>query len=276
MIREDSLRVTSAAPVLTSGALWFLGAVFALLIAVQGRGVAAEAQPLSQAPESAAQEPAKKKYTLEITTEGITEISLEAEDVMLAQVAADLSRHLKARVIVGPGIQGETITMKFTEVVLEPALRLLAPRVYIDYEIRKGAQPSPKGIYLLGYGDPEPSVNAVVQGGSQGLLITGHTEDAGEPSVADALQVHRGDRDRITIISRQEPLAAVVMAIGDALGVPAEVRYDALETVDADIIDRRLDDAIPGISPNIRLYVRVDVNRSTTTPLRIVLVPAEG
>ena len=88
----------------------------------------------------------------------------------MADVAADLSRRLNTRVIVGPTMENETIWVKFSELPLEPALSSLAPRVYIDYEIRQDAQPAPLGIYLLGSVDPEPAINAVVRGSSQGLL----------------------------------------------------------------------------------------------------------
>jgi hypothetical protein len=247
--------------------------VVALLMAIPAAPGAVEAQPPAQASPDEAEERTAQTYTLEIANEGITEISLEADEVKLSQIAADLSRGLRSAVIVGPAIQDETITLRFVEVTLEPALRLLAPRVYVDYEIRHGAPPAPKGIYLLGYGDPEPALNAVIRGASQGILITGHTEDTGEASARDVLQVERTTQDRLTIISRQQPLAAVVMAVAEALGVPAELTYDALEMVDTTIIHRRLEDASPAISPNIRLYLRADVNRSASTPLRLVVVP---
>lgn len=272
MIDEHRLRPAGNTPASRRGSLCCTGLAFTLLLAVQGVSVAADAEPLVQAPQ-AARGPAQKKYTLRVTKEGVTQISLNADGAKLSEIAADLSTRLGTRVVVGPTMEEQTISVQFSELPLEPALSALAPRVYIDYEIRRDREPAAQGIYLFSYGDPEPVLNAVLRGESQGLLITGNTEDTGKPSADDPLQV-RGNKNRLTIISKQQPLAVVAMAIGEVLGVPAEIKYDGPETVDTDIQDTPPEDAIRGVSPNLRLYVRVDVNRSERTLLRIVVVPA--
>ena len=250
-----------------------------LLIAAQGAFLAVDCKPQVQTPSapSGAKPPAKKKYTLRITKEGITGVSLKANKAKLSDIALDLAKRLGAKVMLGPTMEKEAITVEFADLTLEPALRLLAPRVYIDYEIRKDAQPAPMGIYLLGYADPVPAVNAVVQGSSEAMIIEGNTEDTGETSKSesqdDPLQVDLDDNDHLTIKSKKQPLAVVVMTIADVLEVPAEIKYESPEIVDTVIKDTLLEDAIPRLSPNIRLYVRVDLNGSERTPLRLLVVP---
>ena len=252
--------------------------LLAILIAAQGSFLAVTGSPLGQTPppKSAAKQPIKKKYTLRITKEGIIGVSLKADKARLSEIAADLSKRLNAQVKLGPTMEKEAITVEFSDLTLEPALSLLAPRVYVDYEIRKDAPPAPMGIYLLGNTDPEPALNAVVQGSTQSMLIEGNTEDTTEPSAVerqeDPLQVDLDD-DYITIKSKKQPLAAVVLTVAEVLEIPADIRYESNEIVDTEIKDTLLEDAIPRLSPNIRLYVRVDLNRSQRTPLRLTVVP---
>jgi hypothetical protein len=248
--------------------------VFALLAAWQGASTAAAAAaPLSATTQSATANPAQPAYTLLVTArEGVSAVSMTAQGARLADVAADLSRRLNTRVIVGPSMANELIWVKFSESPLEPALSSLAPRVYIDYEIRQDAQPAPMAIYLLGSFDPEPAIDAVVRGASQGFLITGNTEDTTTATPDDPLQVS-GDRNRLTIKSKQQPLATVVAAVADVLGVPFDIKSDGAEIVDTDIRATPAEDALRLLSPSLRLYVRVDVNLFERRLLRLVIAP---
>ncbi|HXM34066.1 MAG TPA: hypothetical protein VN920_02680 [Pyrinomonadaceae bacterium] len=245
----------------------------AFFIAAQGVFLTADGGPQGHTPPSStAKQPAKKKYTLRITKEGITGVSLKADKAKLSEIAVDLSRRLGAKVVLGPTMETEAITVEFADLTLEPAMRLLAPHVYLDYEIQAGAQPALLGILLLGDGDPAPLSNAVVEGSSQAMIIEGNTEDTGERSEDDPLRVDLND-DHLTIKSKKQPLAAVVLTIADVLGVPAEIKYDSNELVDTEIKDMPFEDAITRLSPNIRLYVRADLSRSQRIPLRLSLVP---
>ena len=250
---------------------------FALLIATSGIFLAVDARPQGQTlPQAAAKPVPKKQYTLRITKGDITGVSLKADKAKMSEIAADLSKRLGTHVILGPTMTNEAITLKFADLALEPAMRLLAPRVYIDYEIRANAQPTPLGIFLMGQADPVPAKNAVVRGSSEAILIEGNTEDTGEQAKVQRddhpLQVDLHD-NHLTIRSKKQPLAAVVMTIAEVLHVPAEIRYDSNEIVDTDIKDTLFEDAIARLSPNIRLYVRADLTRSQRTPLRLALVP---
>jgi type II secretory pathway component GspD/PulD (secretin) len=250
---------------------------FALLIATSGAFLTVAARPQGQTlPQSAAKPAPKKKFRLRITKGYITGVSLKADKAKMSEIAADLSKRLGARVILGPTMSKEAITVEFYDLPLEPALRLLAPHVYLDYEIRANAQPTLLAIFLMGQDDLDPAKNAVVQGSSEAMLIEGNTEDTAEESAVqrddDPLQVDLDD-NHLTIKSKKQPLAAVVMTIAEVLGVPAEIKYDSNEIVDTVIKDTPFEDAIARISPNIRLYVRADLTRSQRTPLRLALVP---
>ena len=235
-----------------------------------------DARPQEKPQPNLAKSLVKKKHQLRITKGYLTAVSLKADKVRLSEIAPDLAKRLGTQVILGPGLRKKSITVEFYDLPLEPALRLLAPRVYVDYEIRANAQPMPLAVFLLDEGEPEPDKTAIVQGDSQALLVEGNTEDipeqaAGQPE-DDPLQVEL-DENYLTVKSKKQPMAAVVLTIAEVLGVPAEIKYDSNEIVDTEIKDTPFEDAIVRLSPNIRLYVRADLTRSLRTPLRLKLVP---
>jgi type II secretory pathway component GspD/PulD (secretin) len=249
--------------------------VLVLLAVVSGVCVAFSAAPFESAQGDGGQL-AQKSFTVTGSTKGgITEVSVNAENARLSEIAADLSRALNAPVFVGPTLMNETITAKFSDAPLEPALRSLAPRVLIDYEIRQNAPLVPLGIYLVGFADRDPDLTAVVRGRSQGLLIAGNTEDTGQPSKDDPLQIIY-EKSRLTLRSKQQPLQAVVLAIADTLGVAAEIKYETVEIVNTEIKDSSPEDVLLALSPSVRLYVRVDANLLNRTLLRIVVARPEA
>jgi len=197
-------------------------------------------------------------------------VSIKAKDARLSDVAADLGARLKAKVVVGPGLRDEKITVDIPETMLETALISLAPRVFVDYEMRQDATPVPLGVYLLGPTDPPPASDAVVRGTSMGVMIEGNTEDVPKKPEEDPLRV-TGDRRFLSVMSKKQPLALVARAIGDVLGVPVEIKYDATELIDANLTNGLPEETVTRLSPNIRIYVRVDVNLAEHTPLKLVL-----
>lgn len=245
--------------------------VFALLT-VQRVLAAGDADPRAQNPRTTGGPPVAQTYVLRVTTnDGVTGVSIEAEGARLSEIVRELSRRLNTEGFVGQSLQEERVFLRFADSPLEVALGSLAPRVYIDYEIRQGASPTPKGIYFLGLSDPDPPTDAVVKGPSQGVVIEGNTDDPPKKPEDDPLRVALG-KTGLTIAVKAQPLSLVLRAIGDVLGVPVDLNGDASETVDADMRDLTPQYAIPRLSPNIRMYVRVDVNRLVTTPLRIMVV----
>jgi hypothetical protein len=276
MTRQNFFAVASKSTDAWRAAPYLRTMIFTLLIAVSVT-LTMESRLVAQTqPQSAANPATKKKHRLRITKGYLTAVSLKANKAKISEIAADLSKRLDTQVILGPNEKKKAITVEFYDLPLEPALGLLAPRVYIDYEIRANAQPRLLAIFLMDQDDPDPAKNAVVQGSSEAMLIEGNTEDTAEESEAqrdaDPLQVDLED-NCLTIKSKKQLLAAVVLTIAEVLGVPAEIKYDSNEIVDTVIKDTPYEDAITRLSPNIRLYVRADLTRSQRTPLRLTVVP---
>lgn len=104
---------------------------------------------LVYAADALAQKPADKKpekkpsFVLTVKTRPILNLSLKAEKASMAEVAHELSQRLKIPVFLGPERQKETITIEFSELTLEPALQLMSPTVYVDYELDTGS-PNPR------------------------------------------------------------------------------------------------------------------------------------
>ena len=232
---------------------------YALLVfALPGLQAAAAAQPA-------------RPYTLTVNLDTLPiSVALKATNARLSAVAAELGTRLKAKVVLGPDVQNERITVDVPETVLEMALISLAPRVLVDYDIRQDAAPKPLGIYLLGATDPVPPTDAVVRGTSMGVVIEGNTEDVPKKPEEDPLLV-TGDRRFLSVRSKEQPLALVARAIGDVLGIPVELKYDATELITVNLTNGLPEETVIAVSPNVHLFVRVDVYPGERTPLKIVI-----
>jgi hypothetical protein len=222
----------------------------------------------------------KAAYTLRVRSKPILNISLKAEKAKLSEIAADLSKRLKIPVFVGPALEQQLVSLDFTELTLEPAMLLMAPEVYIDYEIHTGDGdlPRPLGIFFYAVNQAEPPANAVVPGRSESLLFEGDTEDGIEPKTDEAKKKLEEQPLRVqfqnnilSVKAKQQPLSLVLLKIGSELGIPVDIEYDTTEVVDAEINKLSVEDAMRRISPNIRLFVRADLQRSERKALRMVL-----
>lgn len=244
----------------------------ALGLALFGAVATAGAQTASTTAQGTSASSLKQAHTLDVTSRlGFIDVSLKAEDARLSEVAADLAKRLAASVTVGPSIRQQAITVNIPQSALEPALAALAPRVFVDYEIRQEGGVVPRTIYLLGADDPAPSMSTQPRGQSQGLMITGHTEETSSSAEEDPLQVS-GDRRGLMIVSRKQPLSLVAMAVADVLGVQVEMNYEAADPVDIEVkYFAPIEDVIPRLSPNIRLHLRSDVTNQQRIPLKLVL-----
>jgi hypothetical protein len=265
----------SKSPVLISTCLRVV--FFICLLVTAGTLVAAQPKAPKAPQAQGANKPSpKKKYRLRITKGDMTSISLKADEARMSDIATELSKALGTRVILGPSMNKQMLTVEFYDLLLEPGLRLIAPHVYIDYEVRADAEPKMLGIFLMTEEDSPPAVNAVVEAGSEAFLVEGSTEDTADSveSTTDDDPLHvELDGNLLTIRSKKQPLAAVLLTIADVMGVPAEIKYESKEIVDTSLKDIPFEDAIVRLSPNARVYVRADLTRSQKTPLRLALVP---
>jgi hypothetical protein len=167
------------------------------------------------------------------------------------------------------------LTIEFSQLTLEPALQLMSPTVYVDYEISPGEQPKALGIYLFDANQGEPPLTAVVNGSNQSMLIEGNTEDGVEPAPEGdekekPLQIHFKD-NLLTIKAKKQPLSLVLLKIGEELGIPVDIQELTSSIIDADISKLPVEEAVRQLSPNIRLFLRADLTRAERRALRLVL-----
>ena len=229
---------------------------------------------------------AKPGFVLTVKTRPILNVSLKAEKANMSEVAHQLSEKLKIPVFLGPERQKESITIEFSELTLEPALQLMSPTVYVDYELDTGSMNAPKalGIYFFDVNQGEPPVTAVVAGAHQTLLIEGNTEDGVEPATDDEkkkaeeqpLRV-KYENNTLTVKAKQQPLPLVLLKIGEELGSPVDIQNERLDPIDVDISKLPIEDVVRQLSPHIKLYYRADLTRSEKRTLRVVLAePAKA
>ncbi|MGH9942333.1 MAG: hypothetical protein ACRD9R_08245 [Pyrinomonadaceae bacterium] len=230
--------------------------------------------------------PAKPKETagtwkLKVGVEAPYLMSLKAEKSPLSEVAGELGRKLKVPVMLSPVMQQQRVTVDFSGIPLEGALRLLAPQPYVDYELsgEPGAQPKPMGLYLYAINEPAPSDTAVVKGGTESILIEGDTEEGlaaegGNKEKVEEPALHVTlNRNQLTLRAKKQPLTAVLYEIALKVDIPFEMKYESTELVDAEYNNYTIEQLVRSLSPNIRLYQRTDLSNYETRPLRLVLVP---
>jgi hypothetical protein len=241
-------------------------------------GIAAGQAKQAQ-PQAAKQGKPQPNYSLKVTTRDIIGISLKAENTPLSKVAADLSAKLKIPVLVAPSVQQHPVTADFKDLTLEPALHFLAPQVFVDYEINSapGSQARAIGIYLNAYDDPEPALGTLVPARTEAILIEGNTEDVTEPAQQEEPTKIQYEQNSLSVSAKQQPLTVVLYKIADEMDIPFEMKWETTELVDVNIDKLPLEEAMARLSPNVRLFVRANLQKFERKPFRMVLVrPAEA
>lgn len=222
----------------------------------------------------------KPGFSLSVKTTPILNISLKAEKVKLTEIAAELNKRLKTPVIVGSSLQSEVVSIEFSGLTLEPAMQLMAPAVYIDYEIETGGNtpPKPLGIYFWDANSGEPSITASIQSSTQSMLIEGNTEDGVEPQTdAEKKKLEEQplrvqfQENKLSVKAKKQSLVLVLLKIGEELGVPVDIQFETEDIVDVEINKMSVEDAIRKLSPNIKLFLRADLSHAERRVLRVVL-----
>lgn len=221
----------------------------------------------------------KTKPSYKLLVKSGSVITLSAKDAKLGDVAVDLAKRLNAKVIVSPILQDQPITVEFSDLSLEPAMQLLAPQVFIDYEV-SAQQQTPVGIFLFGHNEPPPALNAVVTSSFEALLVEGDTEEGVEPTTAEARKKLEEAplritylNNKLTVRARKQPLALVIMKVGQELGIPVEIKDESSEVINKEIVATPVEEALQQLTPNLRFYVRSDLQRLERRPFRLVLNP---
>ena len=256
-------------------------ALFATSLAQKPSTPQADAKQTSKESKTAGAKPgAKPPFALTVKTRPLLNISLKAEKAKMSEVAQELSTRLKTPVFLGTERQKELLTTEFSELTLEPALQLLAPTVYVDYEIDTGSAEPPKAlaIYLFDTNQGEPPLSAVVNGSMQSMLIEGNTEDGVEPKTEEEKNKVEEQPLRISfkenllsVKAKKQPLPLVLLKIGEELGIPVEIQDQNISIVDKEISKLPVEDVVRQLSPHIRLFVRADLTHAERRALRLVL-----
>ena len=246
------------------------GLALAVLICLGSFTAALSQKPTT--PEANTKQAKKPPFALTVKTQPILNISLKAEKAKVADVAQELSKRLKVPVQLGKERQNELLTVEFSELTLEPALQMLAPQVYVDYEINTGAMmPKPLGIYLFDANQGEPPLSAAVNGSTQSMLIEGNTEDGVQPESEEQPLRVTFEKNLLTVKAKKQPLPLVLLKIGEQIGIPVEIQGQTVSIVDTEISKLPIEDVVRQLSPHIRLFLRADLTRADKRALRIVL-----
>lgn len=205
-------------------------------------------------------------------------LTIVAKDVKLTELAAELGRVIKAPVHLSPLMQKQRVTVELAGINLEGVLPQLAPQPYVDYELSgDGSQPRPLAVYLHALNERPPALAATVRGGSEAMLIEGHTEDGlgteeeqRKRDEENPLKVTYEQR-QLSVRARRQPLMVVVAKIASEIGVPFEPKVMSDEPIDLDFKNFTLEQAVRAISPAVKLYYRSDLQTFQIQPLRLVL-----
>lgn len=192
-------------------------------------------------------------------------VSVRAKAVPLTDVAAELSRRLKAPVILSRVMQKQKVTLDFADLPLESALQMLAPLPYVHYELQGGSSnPVCREVFLNAYNEPVPTPK--LENKNISFVMQGDTESL-DPK-EDPLHVDYKD-GRLTVKVKRQSLAAVLDRLATVLGVNLVMKQDTNDTVDLDFKEASFEDAVGYFPPSVHVHVRKDIQRVTTVPLLI-------
>jgi hypothetical protein len=241
----------------------FFVAVLVGLAAIQ---VAAQETRAGEAP--ATGDVARGTWRVRAKQEGTFFLTVRANEAPLTQIAAELSRRLKAPVILSRVMQKQLVTLDFRDVPLESALQIMAPLPYIHYELQGNSAPICREIFLNAYNEPAPE--AKLDNKSVSFIMEGDTEGTGDPK-EDPLQVSYRNQ-RLSVKVKNQSLSAVLDRIAMLMGVNFSMKQDSNDVVDLDIKEMSLESAIAYFPPTVHLHVRKDLQRSTMVPLLVEFV----
>ncbi|HEV7396027.1 MAG TPA: hypothetical protein VGN86_05915 [Pyrinomonadaceae bacterium] len=190
-------------------------------------------------------------------------LTVRAKEVPLTQIAGELSRQLKAPVILSRVMQKQKVTISFEDLPLETALQMIAPVPQIHYELRGGSAPICREVFLNAYNEAIPVPKLANQNVS--FVFEGDTESLGD-SKEDPLHVTFA-KGRLSVSVKKQSLTAVLDRIASQMGVGFSMKQDTTDTIDLDFKDVSLEDAMSYFPPSVRLHVRKDIQRFTTVPL---------
>lgn len=222
---------------------------------------------------------AKPGFTLRVTKQGPLRVyKLVAKNAKVSDIAADLSRQIGAPVQLSPLMQRQRVTVEFSNLDLEAALRFLAPVPLVDY-VAGGAdaasgQPKPLAVYLYAVNEAPPALNETVKSSSEAFLIEGHTEEGTEEyekqKKEEPLEITFAN-NRLSVRAEKQPLSIVLIKVAGALGIPFELNHNVTEVVNLNFQQYPVDQAMRSISTSVHFFYRADLSTSEKYPIRLSL-----
>lgn len=217
----------------------------------------------------AAQQPANNKpqgtWRVRVKENGTYFLTVRAKEAPLSDIAADLSRRLKAPIILSRVMSKQRITVDFQDLPLETALQMLSPLTFIHYELRGGSAPICREVFLNAYNEPVPAPK--LDNKNVSFVMQGDTEASSEE---DPLHVTYKN-GLLSVNVKKQPLTAVLDRIAMMMGVNLVIKQDTDATVDLDFKEMSLEEAISYFPPSVHLHVRKDIQRATAVPLMLEL-----
>lgn len=237
----------------------------ALLIglAAMQAGVAAQ----QQLPAPVARTAATGNFRVRVKRNGPYFVSVRAKAVPLTQIAVELSRRLKAPVVLSRVMEKQKVTLEFEDLPLETALQMMAPLPYVHYELQGGSESVCRGVFLNAYNEPAPILK--LENKNISFVMQGNTESMDPKD--DPLRVDYRN-GLLTVRVKKQSLAAGLDRIATVLGVNLIMKQDTNDTVDLDFKEASLEEAVSYFPPSVRVHVRKDIQHVTTVPLLVEFV----
>ena len=218
-----------------------------------------------QLPAPATRTAATGNLRVRVKRNGAYFLSVRAKAVPLTQIAAELSRRLKAPVVLSRVMEKQKVTLEFEDLPLETALQMMAPLPYVHYELQGGyAAPVCREIFLNAYNESVPVPK--LENKNISFVMAGDTESMDPKD--DPLQVSYSNQ-RLTIRVKKQSLSAVLDRIASVMGVNFTMKQDTDDTIDLDFKEMSLEDAIAYFPPSVHIHVRKDIQHLSTVPLLI-------
>ena len=220
-------------------------------------------------------------------------VSVHARKAPITEITAEISKQLKVPVVLAPKIKQEVVTTDFDSFPLEAALRLLAPKVIIDYVITGGEGPIPSkkeavAVYLMALGESPSREGPYILNKSGAQLVVGvvyatkEEEEAALELKKSMLQVTE-QNGIFDVRAEKQYLTDVLQEIADKARIPFSVvttdggQKELDQIVTWDIKAVTLEQLTRGWLPNgIRLYSRVDLQSYVEKPMRLTIEPLDA
>jgi type II secretory pathway component GspD/PulD (secretin) len=234
----------------------------ALLIGLAAMQTVVTAQ--QQLPAPATPTAATGNLRVRVKRNGAYFLSVRAKAVPLTQIAAELSRRLKAPVVLSRVMEKQKVTLDFEDLPLETALQMMAPLPYVHYELEGGSAPVCREVFLNAHNEPVPVPK--LENKNVSFVMQGDTESTNGED--DPLHVSYRNQ-RLSVKVKKQSLSAVLDRIASVMGVNFTMKQDTNDTIDLDFKEMSLEDAISYFPPSVHIHVRKDIQHLSTVPLLV-------